>query len=116
MSATKFSQFNYIATLAAVHLEEVKSSAIAYAENQKNAVAAAPTPNTMSGPISNVPEGDFAPGRPFVIKNITDDAFELEIRLANQDDFVTTQIYPGWNPELIVEIHDVVADTLQWGY
>ena len=42
-----------------VHLEEVKSSAIAYAENQKNAVAAAPTPNTMSGPISNVPEGDF---------------------------------------------------------
>lgn len=42
-----------------VHLEEVKSSAIAYAENQKNAVAATPTPNTMSGPISNVPEGDF---------------------------------------------------------
>lgn len=42
-----------------VHLEEVKSSAIAYAENQKNAVATAPTPNTMSGPISNVPEGDF---------------------------------------------------------
>ena len=42
-----------------VHLEEVKSSAIAYAENQKNAIAATPTPNTMSGPISNVPEGDF---------------------------------------------------------
>ena len=42
-----------------VHLEEIKSSAIAYAENQKNAVTTTPTPNTMSGPISSVPEGDF---------------------------------------------------------
>lgn len=42
-----------------VHLEEVKSSAIEYAKNQKNAVATTPTPNTMSGPISSVPEGDF---------------------------------------------------------
>ena len=74
-------------------------------------------PNSLQvSTLHDVPEGDFAPGKPFVIKNITDDAFELEIRLANQDDFVTTQIYPGWNPELIVEIHDVVADTLQWGY
>ena len=42
-----------------VHLEEVKSSAIEYAKNQKNAAATTPTPNTMSGPISSVPEGDF---------------------------------------------------------
>ena len=42
-----------------VHLEEIKSNAIEYAKNQKNAATTTPTPNTMSGPISNVPEGDF---------------------------------------------------------
>ena len=42
-----------------VHLEEVKSAAIAYAESQKNAVASTPTPNTMAGPLSNIPTGDF---------------------------------------------------------
>ena len=43
-----------------VHLEEIKSNAIEYAKNQKNAAATTtPTPNTMSGPISSVPEGDF---------------------------------------------------------
>lgn len=42
-----------------VHLEEVKSAAIAYAESQKNAVASTPTPNTMTGPLSNIPTGDF---------------------------------------------------------
>jgi len=42
-----------------VHLEEVKSAAIEYANTQKNAIPSTPTPNTMSGPISNVPEGDF---------------------------------------------------------
>lgn len=42
-----------------VHLEEVKSAAIAYANSQKNAVQSPPTPNTMAGPLSNIPEGDF---------------------------------------------------------
>ena len=42
-----------------VRLEEIKSNAIEYAKNQKNAVTTTPTPNTMSGPISSVPEGDF---------------------------------------------------------
>ena len=42
-----------------VHLEEVKSAAIAYANSQKNAVQSPPTPNTMAGPLSNIPTGDF---------------------------------------------------------
>lgn len=42
-----------------VHLEEIKSNAIEYAKNQKNTATTTPTPNTMSGPISSVPEGDF---------------------------------------------------------
>lgn len=42
-----------------VHLEEVKSAAIAYANSQKNAVQSTPTPNTMAGPLSNIPAGDF---------------------------------------------------------
>ena len=42
-----------------IHLEEVKSAAIAYANSQKNAVQSPPTPNTMAGPLSNIPTGDF---------------------------------------------------------
>lgn len=42
-----------------IHLEEVKSAAIAYANSQKNAVQSPPTPNTMAGPLSNIPAGDF---------------------------------------------------------
>lgn len=42
-----------------VHLEEVKSAAIAYANSQKNAIQSTPTPNTMAGPLSNIPTGDF---------------------------------------------------------
>jgi len=74
-------------------------------------------PNSLQvSVLQDVPEGNFSPGRPVVIKNITDDAIQLSVRLVNQDNFVTTQIYPGWNPELIIEIEDVEADTLQYGY
>lgn len=66
--------------------------------------------------LHNIPEGNFSPGRAFVVKNITEDAIELSVRLVDQDDFVTTQIYPGWNPELFIELEDVPADSLQYGY
>lgn len=42
-----------------IHLEEVKSAAIAYANSQKNAIQSTPTPNTMAGPLSSIPTGDF---------------------------------------------------------
>lgn len=66
--------------------------------------------------LHDIPEGNFSPGRAFVVKNITEDAMELSVRLVDQDDFVTTQIYPGWNPELLIEIEDVPGDSLQYGY
>ena len=42
-----------------VHLEEVKSAAIEYANNQKTATQSTPAPNRMAGPLSSIPEGDF---------------------------------------------------------
>ena len=66
--------------------------------------------------LQDIPEGNFSPGRPFVVKNITDDAILASVRPVNQENFVTTQIYPGWNPELLIAIEDVEADTLQYGY
>ena len=66
--------------------------------------------------LQSIPAGDFAPGRSFVVKNITDDEIELSVRLVNQENFVTTKIYPGWNPEIFIEIKNVEADTLQYGY
>ena len=38
---------------------QVKSAAITYANSQKNAIQSTPTPNTMAGPLSNIPMGDF---------------------------------------------------------
>lgn len=66
--------------------------------------------------LQDIPQGNFNPGRAVVIKNITDDAIECSVRLVNQENFVVTQIYPGWNPELIAEIEDVEEGTLQYGY
>lgn len=66
--------------------------------------------------LHDIPEGNFNPGRAFVVKNITEDAIEASVRLVNQEDFVTTLIYPGWNPELLAEIEDVIDGTLQYGY
>jgi len=42
-----------------IHLEEVKSAAIEYANNQKTATQSIPAPNRMAGPLSSIPEGDF---------------------------------------------------------
>ena len=66
--------------------------------------------------LRDVPAGDFNPGICFLVKNITEGSIELSVRPAGQADFVTTVIYPGWNPEIYVEIKGVTADTLQYGY
>nr|DAN43736.1 MAG TPA: hypothetical protein [Caudoviricetes sp.] len=66
--------------------------------------------------LHDVPAGDFFPGVRFLIKNITDDNITIAIRPAGQEDFVTTVLYPGWNPELCEEIQEVEEGTLQYGY
>lgn len=55
-------------------------------------------------------------GQPFLIKNITEDNITMSVKLANMSDFIDTIIYPGWNPELIVEVQNAAEGQLQYGY
>lgn len=66
--------------------------------------------------LHDIPAGNFSPGRSFVVKNLTDDEVALNVRLVSQDDFVSTKLYPGWNPEILIEIEDVPDGVLQYGY
>lgn len=72
--------------------------------------------------ISNLytlPEGDFRVSEnqgPVLIKNITDQNITLEIELMDsKEKYISTVLYPGWNPELVVGIKNVPSDTLQAG-
>lgn len=66
----------------------------------------------------DIPAGDFIVQKgntPVLLKNITEDSVTLEILLMDSNDYVSTIIYPGWNPELVIGIKSVPADTLQAG-
>ena len=63
-----------------------------------------------------IPAGDFNPGIGFLVKNITEENIQLQVRPAGQSEFITTVLYPGWNPEIYSEIKGVLANTLQYGY
>lgn len=66
-----------------------------------------------------LPEGDFklTPGsKPVLIKNITEDNVTVEVSLKDSEgQYVSTVLYPGWNPELIIGIRNVPENTLQAG-
>lgn len=66
--------------------------------------------------LKDIPAGNFNPGIYFLVKNITEGNIEAQVRPAGQSEFVTTIIYPGWNPEIYSEIKGVSEDTLQYGY
>ena len=67
--------------------------------------------------IKNITEDPyFNPGHYFLIKNITEDPYGVEIRPAGQEEFVTTVMYPGWNPEIVSEIKDAPDNVFQYGY
>lgn len=68
------------------------------------------------GVLKDVPAGNFNPGHYFLIKNITEDPYGVEIRPAGQEEFVTTVMYPGWNPEIVSEIKDAPDNVFQYGY
>lgn len=53
--------------------------------------------------------------KPFLIKNITEDNVSVSIRLANMPAPITTILYPGWNPELVIEVMDATENQLQYG-
>ena len=68
--------------------------------------------------LEDIPAGDFKvpKGHDHVlIKNITDDIIECQVKLVKNADYVTTALYPGWNPELVVAIKNVPAKSLQYG-
>lgn len=68
--------------------------------------------------LKDMPAGNWkgVPGSyPVLVKNITQDEVLVQVKLCKGDDFVTTVLYPGWNPELIVAINNVPANTLQYG-
>lgn len=68
--------------------------------------------------LYNIPEGNFVVTDkyyPVLIKNITDENVTLQVLLADASDYISTILYPGWNPELIVGIKDVPENTLQAG-
>jgi hypothetical protein len=54
-------------------------------------------------------------GAAFVIKNDSEEAVSVTIMPALGDFLVTTNLQPGWNPELVRSINIGPADLL-WGY
>lgn len=66
--------------------------------------------------LKNIPAGDFNPGIGFLVKNITEGNIQIQARPAGQTEFITTVLYPGWNPEIYAELNNVSVNTLQYGY
>lgn len=65
-----------------------------------------------------LPDGDFQLSRgsnPVLIKNITDNNITVEVLLKDSSEYVSTILYPGWNPELIIGIKGVPGNSLQAG-
>lgn len=68
--------------------------------------------------LSPIPQGNFIVqdfSYPILVKNITDNNITLEVLLADSNDYISTVLYPGWNPELIIGIKNVPGNTLQAG-
>lgn len=53
---------------------------------------------------------------PFLIKNITDENITITIVPAGNDSPIETVLYPGWNVELVKEVQNAEANTLQYGF
>lgn len=71
--------------------------------------------------MGNIPSGIFnitvsGKKQPFLIKNITEDNVEVKIVPAGQTETVTTILYPGWNVEIVNQINNAPAYTLQYGF
>lgn len=72
--------------------------------------------------IGNIPTGEFSiddtqgDKLPFLVKNITEDPIEVEVILAGMETPVTTVFYAGWNVELVKQVNNAQANTLQYGF
>lgn len=66
--------------------------------------------------LNNVPAGNTDFKRPVLIKNITEENITVEVKLNNDDKFISTVLYPGWNVEIIKAINNVTENQLQYGW
>ena len=58
--------------------------------------------STQVSRMDDITEDVFTPEFYFLIKNTNDNEVTVEIRPAGQENFITTVLYPGWNPELCI--------------
>ena len=67
--------------------------------------------------LKDMPQGNFVSKNGyFLVKNITEDTIDAEVKLAGNKDYIVTPLYSGWNVEIIEAIKNVQPNTLQYGY
>mgnify|MGYP006922251491 FL=1 len=75
---------------------------------------------SIMGKVEAVAEFSISDGmggkEPFLLKNITEDPIQVEVVLAGMEEPITTVLYSGWNVELVKQVNNAQADTLQYGY
>lgn len=75
---------------------------------------------SIMGKVEAVAEFSISDGmggkEPFLLKNITEDPIQVEVVLAGMDEPITTVLYSGWNVELVKQVNNAQANTLQYGY
>ena len=75
---------------------------------------------SIMGNVAAVEEFSISDGmggkEPFLLKNITEDPIQVEVVLAGMEEPITTVLYSGWNVELVKQVNNAQADTLQYGY
>lgn len=76
---------------------------------------------SVIGQITNISTKDFTQGSPFNVKNDSEDSIALEVNLwgMEEDEFVSTNFEPGWNPEIVRSIRsntNAANFDLKWGY
>lgn len=60
---------------------------------------------------------EFKAGKQFIIKNVSGGELEVNILPRGNGDYITTTLFPGWNPEIVKAIKgEVSAGQLQIGY
>lgn len=66
--------------------------------------------------LNNVSAGDTDFGLIVLLKNLTEESITVEIRPAGQQNYISTSLSSGWNPELVTGVKGVTEGQLQYGY
>lgn len=66
--------------------------------------------------LGNIPSGSFTLHDGFLVKNITAQTITCDVMPVGMNEFITTTITPGWNPEILEAIKVDTDNTLQYGY